>query len=48
MIFMFGPLPPAWTPSVPTWCFLLERIGMQCWAVSNRFYETDGESIMPC
>jgi len=47
MIFTFGPLPPAWTPSVPTWWSLLERIGMQCWAVSNRFYETDGESIMP-
>ncbi len=23
------------------WQFQLERIGMQCWAASNRFYEID-------
>ena len=29
------------------WQSLLERIWMQCWTVSNRFYEIEGESIMP-
>lgn len=47
MIFTFGPLPQALMPSVPTWWSLLGRIGMQYWAASNRFYEIDGESIMP-
>ena len=46
MIFTFRRVPPASTPSVPTWWSPLGRTGTRCWAAFNSFYEIAAESTM--